>query len=97
MNQPLFAIPEIILSIQKSLLNQEWFIHPFQLSQTEHAYEAVNFLHQTSTVGTQYTFYLDLNVYQYILNAHKKSESNQFQRDGIGLLLFGRFESTWLQ
>lgn len=86
-----FYVPELIFHIQKSLIERDWFIHPFKLNKEEYIYEATNYLYQSENFGTQYKFYLDLNIYQYILNSYKKAESNQFQKDAIGLLIFGRF------
>ncbi len=78
------------LQILDKLLNRDWLIHAFQLENDNSIYSLENIkniLYNNRIHGIQYILYLDTNIYQYLLNSHKKSPTKE-TRDAVALLVF---------
>jgi len=82
--------PQGTLRILDKLLNRDWLIHAFQLENDNSIYSLENIqniLYNNRIHGIQYILYLDTNIYQYLLNSHKKSPTKE-TRDAVALLVF---------
>lgn len=84
------ALPKETPQILEKLLNRDWIIHSFQLKDPNSIYtlESIpDILYNNRINGIQYILYLDTNIYQYLLNSHKKSPTKE-TRDAVALLVF---------
>lgn len=84
----LYTYPSYLEDIIESLMRRDWLVHNFDNVDTSGVYNFANYLYNKQVDGITYTIYLDLNIYQFILNAFKKSEPKQEFRDAIGLVIF---------
>jgi len=77
--------------IIESLVGRDWLVHNFDNVDESEVFNFTNYLYNKQIHCTTYTIYLDLNIYQFILNAFKKSKPKQEFRDAIGLVSFCQF------
>ena len=73
------------------LSEEDWFIHSFPLSDEKNIYNPACYLYNADLHGSEYTIHLDLNIYQYVLNAFKKGKKSPLHRNAIALIVFGKF------
>ena len=91
MEEVLYEFPDYSEEIIRKLLKADWFIHSFDLDNEVDIYNPAGYLYNAEFNNLQYTIHLDLNVYQYVLSAFKKSNKNILHRDAIALIIFGKF------
>ena len=100
MNHELYVtLPKATIQILEKLLNRDWLIHAFQLEDPNSIYtlESIpNILHNSRINGIQYILYLDTNIYQYLLNSHKKLPTKE-TRDAVALLVFCQLCDIWIE
>ncbi|EOE6245039.1 hypothetical protein ACKOZO_004252, partial [Vibrio vulnificus] len=89
--QALYTYPSYLEKIIENLIDRDWLVHNFDSVDDFEIYNLVNYLHNKRVNGVTYTIYLDLNVYQFIVNAFKKSKPKKEFRDAIGLVAFCQF------
>lgn len=91
MNHELYVtLPETTIQIFEKLLNRDWLIHAFNVEDPKAIYtlkSIPDILYNNRINGIQYVLYLDTNIYQYLLNSHKKSPTKE-TRDAAALLVF---------
>lgn len=91
--EKLYYLPQYIIPIIKKLIDKNWLVHNFPNINDEKIYSPVDFLENEDI---EYTVYLDVNIYQYILNSVKKSfVKNEFQ-EALALLVFCKTSSIEL-
>lgn len=91
MMQSLYAYPSFLDEIIENLMQRDWLVHNFNDVETFELYNFANYLHNKQINGVTYTIYLDLNIYQFIVNAFKKNKPKKEFRDAIGLVVFCQF------
>ncbi|ATB69212.1 hypothetical protein FA592_11700 [Sulfurospirillum diekertiae] len=91
MNHELYVtLPKTTIQILEKLLNRDWIIHAFNVEDHNAIYtlESIpDILYNNRINRIQYILYLDTNIYQYLLNSHKKSPTKE-TRDAVALLVF---------
>ncbi|PCC14031.1 hypothetical protein [Pseudoalteromonas sp. JB197] len=90
----IYQFPSYTKQIIELLSKQDWFIHSFPLNKKEEIYNPAGFLHNFKKQHTEYTIHLDLNIYQYVLNAFKKSKNNNLHRSAIALVVFAKLTNV---
>jgi hypothetical protein len=90
MNEVLYQFPAYVEEIVNRLYNRDWFIHPFDLQAVCEIYNPAGYLYSSEFKGIEYTIFLDLNIYQYVLSAYKKKNKNELHRDAVALMVFGK-------
>lgn len=83
----MYLVPEYINEIIENLRGRDWITHNFQLSGNDDLYNIENYLENFDS-GVRYTVYLDVNIYQFIINSVKKDFSKTDFRDAIALVVF---------
>ncbi len=91
MEHAYYEFPSYAGKIIDRVRSADWFMHSFELSNGEDIYNPAGYLYNAEFLEREYTVYLDLNIYQYALNAYKKPRSHDFHRDAIALMVFGKF------
>lgn len=84
----LYIYPSEFEKIIEILINRNWIVHNFNNINDLDIYNFADYLYNKQVNGVKYTIYLDLNIYQFILNAYKKNTPKQEFRDAIGLVAF---------
>lgn len=84
----IYTYPSYFDNIIESLSERDWLVHNFENVADSEIYNVANYLYNKQVKGITYTIYLDLNIYQFILNAFKKSKPKQEFRDAIALVAF---------
>ena len=87
----LYTYPDYLENIVESLMERDWLVHNFDGVADSQIYSFSDYLYNKQEKGVTYTVYLDLNIYQFILNAFKKSKPKQESRDAIALVSFCQF------
>lgn len=87
----IYAYPSYLENIIESLIERDWLVHNFYNIDDSEIYNVANYLYNKQAKGITYTIYLDLNIYQFIINAFKKSKPKQEFRDAIALVAFCQF------
>lgn len=90
MNEISYEFPGYAEEIIKILIDCDWFIHPFELQNEYDIYNPKGYLSNSEFENVEYTIFLDLNIYQYVLSAFKKQNKNQLHRDAMALMVFGK-------
>ena len=90
MIEDIYMIPAETPMIIEKLLSRDWLIHNYNFQDNSELYQPANFLHNKLVEGIKYYIILDTNIYQFILNSHKKRPSKT-RRDIIALLAFCQF------
>lgn len=86
-----YKFPPYTLQIAEQVKSMDWFIHSFQLSNVEDVYNPAGYLYNAEFFKKEYTVYLDLNIYQYVISAFKKTKIKELHRNAIALIVFGHF------
>jgi hypothetical protein len=87
----LYTYPSYLDNIIERLTDRDWLVHNFDNVDDSDIYNFADYLYNKQAKGITYTIYLDLNIYQFILNAFKKSKPKQEFRDAIALVAFCQF------
>lgn len=74
--------------IIKNILDRNWLVHNFNEIDENEVYNPATYRSNKLLYGVTYTIFLDLNIYQYILNAFKKDNPKKEFRDAIALVAF---------
>ncbi len=85
--QFLYTYPSYLDEIIENLKDRDWLVHNFNSVDDFEVYNFANYLYNKKN-GVTYTIYLDLNVYQFIVNAFKKDKPKKEFRDAMGLVAF---------
>ena len=85
--QEIYYLPDYLLSIINRLKECDWLTHNFQINNNEDLYNPAAFL---SNKDIEYMIYLDVNVYQYLLNTIKKDFSKEEFKNALALLIFAQ-------
>lgn len=91
MENVFYEFPPYALKIAEQVRVADWLIHSFELDKEEDCYNPAGYLYNAEFFGREYTIYLDLNIYQYVLSAYKKQHANDLYRSAIALMVFGKF------
>jgi len=83
----MYLVPEYTIDIIERLKDRNWITHNFQLSENDDLYNIENYLENHQS-GIHYTLYLDVNLYQFVINAVKKPFPKDEFRDAIALVIF---------
>lgn len=78
-------MPDYFIIVIERLLKRDWIIHNFEEISNSEIYNPLGFLENNQI---EYRLYLDLNIYQYILNSVKKDSNKEEFKDAIALLIF---------
>ncbi|WP_226646046.1 hypothetical protein [Microbulbifer variabilis] len=89
--QALYTYPSHLEEIIGNLMDRDWLVHNFDSVDDLDTYNFASYLYNKQVNGVTYTIYLDLNIYQFIVNAFKKSKPRKEFRDAIGLVVFCQF------
>ncbi|WP_143314058.1 hypothetical protein [Colwellia sp. UCD-KL20] len=93
-------LPPYTNDIISKVSGLNWFIHYFNLDDEQDIYSIGNYIHNNQLHDVNYIAILDSNVYQFVLNAYKKSTNKPEHRNAIALLVFCRitdinFDTTY--
>lgn len=83
-----YTYPIYYDEIIRNLIDRDWLVHNFNEVEGTELYNFSNYLYNKQFNNINYTIFLDLNIYQYIINAFKKSNPKNEFRDAIGLVAF---------
>ena len=86
-----YEFPVYAGQIIERVRSRDWFIHSFNIGDKDDVYNPAAYLYNTKFFGKNYTVYLDLNIYQYVISAFKKEKIEELHRDAIALMVFGKF------
>lgn len=87
----LYEFPAYAQDIIMRLVRKDWIIHCFDLDNKYDVYNPAGYLKAAEFDGIEYTVRLDLNIYQYVLSAFRKSRKSDLHRDAIAFMVFSRF------
>lgn len=90
MEYVVYKFPYYSEQIIDLLLEDNWLVHSFSLSNDADIFNPAAYLYNSETRGVEYTIHLDLNIYQYILNAFKKKRKKPLHRSAIALVVFAK-------
>jgi hypothetical protein len=79
--------PAYCREVMDSLIARDWLIHSFPLDIIE-VHNPSNYLLNSHITNTKYECFLDANVFQFVVNAAKKKNAKNEQRDAIALVIF---------
>ncbi|TMO68516.1 hypothetical protein [Pseudoalteromonas aurantia] len=94
MEYVVYDFPHYAERVITLLLEEKWLIHSFPLSDESEIFNPSSYLYNAEFKGVEYTIHLDLNIYQYILNAFKKDKKNPLHRSAIALVVFAKFTNV---
>ncbi|MGI3105285.1 hypothetical protein ACRTEQ_20840 [Vibrio alginolyticus] len=94
MEYVVYEFPDYAEEVIGLLLEENWLVHSFPLSDETDIFNPSAYLYNAETSGIEYTIHLDLNIYQYILNAFKKEKKNPLHRSAIALVVFAKFTNV---
>lgn len=94
MEYVVYKFPDYAEQVIALLLEGNWLVHSFPLSDDADIFNPSAYLYNADTSGIKYTIHLDLNIYQYILNAFKKEKKNSLHRSAIALVVFAKFTNV---
>jgi len=84
----LHTYPNYLDEIIRKLLSRNWLVHNFNIADDLEIYNISNYLYNKKNKGVTYNICLDLNIYQFIINAYKKNNAKDEFRDAIALIIF---------
>ncbi|MDO8895603.1 MAG: hypothetical protein Q8M57_01385 [Nitrosomonas sp.] len=84
--------PAYLETIIDRLKERNWLIHNFNAC-NEDLYNPANYVYNQDIHKFEYSFVLDTNIFQYIINAAKKATNNDHHRDAISLVVFCQLAS----
>jgi hypothetical protein len=88
-----YEFPAYAQEIITRLIRKDWLVHCFDTENEYDIYNPAGYLKAAEFDGMEYTLRLDLNIYQYVLSAFRKSKKNDLHRDAIALMVFSRFSN----
>lgn len=86
-----YEFPDYVEQVIDLLWKNDWLVHSFCLDNEKDIFNPSTYLYNAETSGVEYTIHLDLNIYQYILNAFKKKNKNDLHRSAMALVVFAKF------
>lgn len=84
----LYIVPDFYSEIFEKISRRNWLVHNFNEVNDDQILDFSSYLYNKEKHGVTYTIYLDLNIYQFIINAYKKAQPKDEYRDAIALLVF---------
>ncbi|ACA85840.1 hypothetical protein Swoo_1552 [Shewanella woodyi ATCC 51908] len=94
MEYVVYEFPDYAEQVINLLLEEDWLIHSFSLNDEKEIFNPSAYLYNSEMSGVEYAIHLDLNIYQYILNAFKKEKKNKLHRSAIALVVFAKFTNV---
>jgi len=95
MDDVFYEFPAYTKDIIENLKKAGWFIHSFDLDDEDDIYNPAGYLYNAEFNNLEYSIYLDLNVYQYVLSASKKNKKKkELHRNAIALMVFGKLTNA---
>ncbi|OCH57494.1 hypothetical protein A6D98_19460 [Aliivibrio fischeri] len=94
MEYVVYDFPDYAEQVINLLSEEDWLIHSFPLNDEKDIFNPSAYLYNAEMSGAEYTIHLDLNIYQYILNAFKKEKKNKLHRSAIALVVFAKFTNV---
>ena len=82
--EALYLYPTYFDEIFQNLIKRNWLVHNFNDIEDYEVYDFSNYLRNKDENDVTYTIFLDLNIYQYIINSYKKEYAKDEFRDAIG-------------
>ena len=86
--ETIYTYPSYYDEIIGNLIDRDWVVHNFNEVEDNEVYNFSNYLYNKQLNDVTYTIFLDLNIYQYMINAFKKPTPKGEFRDAIGLVAF---------
>lgn len=83
-----YTYPSYFDEIVEKLVRRDWLVHNFNDVNSSDIYNFANYVHSKQLNDVTYTIFLDLNIYQYIINAYKKDKPKDEFRDAMALVAF---------
>ncbi len=83
-------LPHYYVDIIVSLSKRNWLIHSYDLEAPEDIYNPANYIINKEDEGVTYRFFLDLNIYQFLINSVKKEQPKEIYRDAVALVAFSQ-------
>ncbi|BBG88175.1 MULTISPECIES: hypothetical protein [Aeromonas] len=91
-----YQLPFYAGNIIDKMIENDWFVHSFTLGNVRDIYNPSAYLYNLEFNNVEYTIHLDLNIYQYVLNAVKKDKKQPLHRNAIALMVFAKFTNIIL-
>jgi hypothetical protein len=88
MDKRTYIFPEYMSEIIKIVREKDWVVHNFNSNSKDITYNPPDYLRNIEIGESTYDLILDLNVFQYIVNAVKKDNKNENYISAIALLIF---------
>jgi len=83
-----YDIPGYMNDVSNLLSKREWVIHNFNVDNHLDLYCPRNYLYNSEFKNSKYTLVVDLNIYQFLLNAIKKQTPKTASKNAVALLVF---------
>lgn len=83
-----FTYPSYFDELIDRLIKRDWLVHNFSLTDGLDIYNFSNYKYNKLKSNVKYTIYLDLNIYQFIVNSVKKDFVKDDFKDAIALVAF---------
>ena len=81
-------VPGYFNEIVQRISSSRWLIHNFSISNNDDLYNPANYQYNIDINKAKYTAHLDLNFFQYLINAAKREQPNELFRDAVAYLVF---------
>lgn len=88
MEEVVYILPRYFDFIVEKLKRRDWLVHSYNIDDSDDIYRPYNYLYNKDLHEVEYTVFLDLNIYQFLLNSVKKEIVKDDYKDAISLLLF---------
>ncbi|MBU2923194.1 hypothetical protein Q4530_02785 [Colwellia sp. 1_MG-2023] len=83
-----FAYPKYLEELVERLVKRNWLVHNFPKVDNTDVYNFANYRQNKLVNNVIYTVYLDVNIYQFIINSIKKNSPKEEFKDAIALVAF---------
>lgn len=84
----LMEVPDYFNEIVQRISSSKWLIHNFNISKNDDLYNPANYQLNIDINNAKYTAHVDLNFFQYLINAAKKEQPNELFREAVAYLVF---------
>jgi len=82
------TLPNYFEDIKAIVAKHNWFIHNFDIDESQDLYDPTNYLYNQEFKDVSYTAVLDLNIFQFLINCTKKPKPHPSCRAAAALLVF---------
>lgn len=84
----IYQFPSYVANVMEIIGDGEWLVHNFNIDIHSEALNLAGYLYNTEFDGSSYTVCVDLNVFQFLVNAVKKDVPKDIYRLAIAYLAF---------